>query len=147
MTIREILRSKGSEVYTIAPDATAFAAVQMMVLHGIGSLAVVEGTTLMGMLTERDYLRKIVIEGRAPAMTRVREIMTPRVVVAGPADEIEASLAVMTEHRVRHLPVMARGSLIGMISMGDLVKHKLAKKELEVSQLVEYIQTAGVSAI
>jgi len=147
MTIREILRAKGFGVHTIDPEATVFTAVQLMVLHGIGSLAVVEGARLRGMLTERDYLRKVVIEGRTSKTTLVREIMTPNVIVAHPADGIDQSLEIMTEHRVRHLPVMERGALVGMISIGDLVKQKLAEKELEVTQLVEYIQTAGCPAM
>jgi CBS domain-containing protein len=143
MAITEILRDKGSEVYKIDPNATVFAAIQLMVARGVGSVAVVEGERLIGMLTERDYLRKVVLEGRTSRATLVREIMTPRVIVALPSDGIDDCLAVMTTNRVRHLPVLEHGRLIGLVSMGDLVKRKVAEKEREISQLVEYIQTAG----
>jgi CBS domain-containing protein len=143
MDIAEVIREKGTEVYKIDPQATVFAAVQLMVSRGVGSVAVVEGGRLIGMLTERDYLRKVVLEGRTSRTSLVREIMTPRVIVASPADGIDDCLEVMTRHRVRHLPVLDHGELVGLVSIGDLVKRKVAEKEREISQLVEYIQTAG----
>ncbi|HEY3666337.1 MAG TPA: CBS domain-containing protein [Polyangiaceae bacterium] len=143
MAIAEILREKGADVYQIGPNATVFTAIQLMVARGVGSVAVVEDGRLIGMLTERDYLRKVVLEGRTSRATLVREIMTPRVIVAMPSDGIDDCLGVMTTHRVRHLPVLEHGRLIGLVSMGDLVKRKVAEKEREISQLVEYIQTAG----
>ena len=143
MAINEILRDKGADVQTISPQATVFAAIERMVLHGIGALAVVDDGRLVGMLTERDYLRKVALEGRTSRTTLVREIMSPRVVTIEPSDGVDESLAVMTARRIRHLPVLEFGELVGIVSIGDLVKRKLADKELEVTQLVEYIQTAG----
>jgi len=143
MDIAEIIREKGAEVYKIDPQATVFAAIQLMVSRGVGSVAVVEGSRLIGMLTERDYLRKVVLEGRTSRTALVREIMTARVIVASPSDGIDDCLEVMTTHRVRHLPVLDHGELVGLVSIGDLVKRKVAEKEREISQLVEYIQTAG----
>jgi CBS domain-containing protein len=143
MAINEILRDKGSDVQTIGPQATVFAAIERMVSHGIGALAVVDDGRLVGMLTERDYLRRVALEGRTSRTTLVREIMTPRVVAVQPSDGIDESLQVMTAQRVRHLPVIEQGELVGIVSMGDLVKRKVADKELEITQLVEYIQTAG----
>jgi CBS domain-containing protein len=135
MAIAEILREKGADVYQIGPNATVFTAIQLMVARGVGSVAVVEDGRLIGMLTER--------EGRTSRATLVREIMTPRVIVAMPSDGVDDCLGVMTTHRVRHLPVLEHGRLVGLVSMGDLVKRKVAEKEREISQLVEYIQTAG----
>ena len=145
MAISEILRDKGSDVQTISPEATVFAAIERMVSHGIGALAVVNEGRLVGMLTERDYLRKVALEGRTSRTTLVREIMTPRVVSVRPSDGIDESLELMTTQRVRHLPVIQQGNLVGIVSMGDLVKRKVADKELEITKLVEYIQTSGCS--
>jgi CBS domain-containing protein len=143
MAINEILRDKGCDVQTISPQATVFAAIERMVSHGIGALAVVDDGRLVGMLTERDYLRRVALEGRTSRTTLVREIMTPRVVTVRPSDGIDESLEVMTAQRLRHLPVIEQGELVGIVSMGDLVKRKVADKELEITQLVEYIQTSG----
>ena len=147
MAINEILRDKGSDVQTISPQATVFAAIERMVSHGIGALPVVDDECLVGMLTERDYLRKVALEGRTSRTTLVHEIMTPRVVAARPSDGIDESLELMTAQRVRHLPVIEQGQLVGIVSMGDLVKRKVADKELEITQLVRYIQTAGCPPI
>jgi len=145
MAISEILRDKGSDVQTVSPEATVFAAIERMVSHGIGALVVVNDGRLVGMLTERDYLRKVALEGRTSRTTLVREIMTPRVVSVRPSDGIDESLELMTTQRVRHLPVIQEGELVGIVSMGDLVKRKVADKELEITKLVEYIQTSGCS--
>jgi CBS domain-containing protein len=145
MAIAEILREKGSEVQTISPDATVFEAIQQMVACGVGSLAVVEAERLIGMLTERDYLRKVVLQGRSSRTTQVREIMTRHVIGVVPSDGIDDCLGVMITNGVHHLPVLEQGELVGLVSMGDLVKRKVADKELEISQLVDYIRTSGSS--
>ena len=147
MAISEILREKGSDVHTISPDATVFTAVQQMVARGVGSLAVVEGDRLIGMLTERDYLRKVVLQGRTSRTAQVREIMTRHVIGVVPSDSVDDCLGVMLANRVRHLPELEQGALIGLVSMGDLVKRKVADKEIEITQLVEYIRTSGSSPL
>jgi CBS domain-containing protein len=147
MAIAEVLREKGSDVHTISPDATVFAAIEQMVACGVGSLAVVEADRLIGILTERDYLRKVALQGRTSRFTQVREIMTHHVIGVGPSDGVDDCLGVMIANRVHHLPVLDHGELVGLVSMGDLVKRKVADKDLEINQLVEYIQTSGCSPL
>jgi len=145
MAINEILRNKGCDVHTIGPEATVFAAIERMVSYGIGALAVVNEGRLVGMLTERDYLRKVALEGRTSKTTLVREIMSPHVITVRRSDGLDESLQLMTTRRVRHLPVTEDGELVGIVSMGDLVKQKVADREREITELVGYIQTSGLT--
>jgi CBS domain-containing protein len=144
--VSDILLEKGSAVHQIDALATVFEAIESMVHHGIGALVVVEAGALVGMLTERDYLRKIALAGRTSRTTLVREIMSAPIISVRPADEVDHCLALMVERRVRHLPVLERGQLVGLVSMGDLVRQKVQDKQLEINRLVEYIQTAAAPA-
>jgi CBS domain-containing protein len=145
-TVSEVLREKGSSVLTIDPHSTVFDAIAQMVRQGVGALVVIEEGAVLGIVSERDYLRKVAIEGRTSRTTMVHEIMSSPVVAVRPADDLNQCLALMTERRVRHLPVIDEGVLIGLVSIGDLVKHKIMDQQGEIERLVDYIQTSGGAA-
>ena len=128
-------------VVTIDIDASVFDAVKMMSQHQIGALIVTEGTdgAIAGIITERDYARKIVLMDRSSKSTRVGEIMTKQVLHVRMSDTTEACMALMTEHRMRHLPVIDDGRLVGMVSIGDLVKAIISEQEFTIQQLEHYI--------
>lgn len=142
-TVLEVLRDKGTGVFTIEPNATVFEAIGHMVRLGVGSLVVMENDCVVGMITERDYLRKVAIEGRTSRTTLVREIMSTPVLTVRLSEDINHCLALITEHRVRHLPVIEGGRLLGLVSMGDLVRQKVIDQQGEIERLVDYIQTSG----
>lgn len=135
----DLLRAKGREVHTVSPAATVYEAVDRMVRHNVGSLLVVEGDEIHGIITERDYLREIVLKGRTSRDTPVREVMTTRVVCVCPDDTIEGCMAIMTEKRIRHLPVLEGGQLTGIISIGDVVKRLSMDQRAEIRYLTDYI--------
>jgi CBS domain-containing protein len=137
--IAEILAYKGREVHTIGREATAFEALEKMQRGNAGALVVTEGAATVGIFTERDFLRRVVLLGRDPKTTRVREVMTDRLVCADPARSVEDCMAIMTQERIRHLPVLEGGQLAGLVSIGDLVKHLSAERHVEVRYLTDYI--------
>jgi CBS domain-containing protein len=141
MTIlAHILNSKPDHtVYTITPAASVFDAVKLMAEKGIGALVVTEGERVAGMVTERDYARKIVLMARSSKETAVRDIMTASVMYVHPDQTSEECMALMTEHRLRHLPVLDNGKLIGLISIGDLVKDIISEQKFIIQQLEHYI--------
>ena len=137
--VKDILATKGNEVCSIDPDASVYDAMKRMAEKGIGALLVMEGTRVVGVISERDYARKVILEGRSSRTTQVREIMTSRLVYAEPEQNIEECMVVMTERRVRHLPVIDGGRLIGVISIGDLVKSIITEQRFIIEQLERYI--------
>ncbi len=137
--VRDILETKGHDVWSIEPMALVYDAMKLMADKEIGALLVMEGATLAGILSERDYARKIILQGRSSLTTEVREIMTSRVVCAGPERSIEECMALMTDKRIRHLPVVEAGQVCGMISIGDLVKAIIAEQQFIIQQLERYI--------
>ena len=139
-TVRQILHEKGNRVWTIAPDETVFEAVRRMAEHGIGALVVVERGELSGIVSERDYARKIILKGRASPSTHVFEIMSSPVVTADMDWEVERCMREMTERRIRHLPVVEHGRLAGMVSIGDVVKAIISDQRFMIAQLEQYIQ-------
>lgn len=139
-TVQELLAQKGHEVLSIHPDETVFAAIQKMAEKNVGSLAVMEGGRLVGIVTERHYARNIVLKGRTSPQTPVRAIMEPNVICARPTQTVEECMAVMTAKAVRHLPVLDDGRVIGVISIGDLVKNIISHQGFLIEQLVHYIQ-------
>lgn len=140
-TAKRILASKkDGTVYTIGPDATVYDAVKLMAEKGIGGLLVTEGERIAGIVTERDYARKIILMGRASKETRVREIMTAKVLYVRPDQTSEECMAIMTENRVRHLPVLDDGKLVGLLSIGDLVKDIISEQRFTIEQLEHYIR-------
>jgi CBS domain-containing protein len=138
--VAHILNSKPDHaIYTIVPSASVFDAVKLMAEKGIGALVVLEGEKVVGMFTERDYARKVVLMSRSSKDTAVRDIMTKSVMYVPPSHTSEECMALMTEHRLRHLPVIERGSLIGLISIGDLVKDIISEQKFIIQQLEHYI--------
>ena len=137
--VKDILEVKGDDVWSIEPSASVYDAMKLMADKEVGALMVIEGTELVGIISERDYARKVILEGRSSRTTQVREIMTSRVVYAEPEQNIEECMVVMTERRVRHLPVIDGGRLIGVISMGDLVKSIITEQKFIIEQLERYI--------
>jgi CBS domain-containing protein len=140
--LAEILADKGRDVFEIEADASVFEAVQRMVELNVGSLLVREGGETAGIVTERDYLRRVTLEGRTDRETLVREIMSSPLIVVSPETTVEEAMALMTERRVRHLPVVEEGSVVGLVSIGDLVKFTSRKQSSEIELLTHYI-TAG----
>jgi CBS domain-containing protein len=137
--IAHVLAAKGPQVHTIGPADTVFDAVKKMVEHNSGSLLVTEGDQIHGIITERDYLRSIVLAGRTSKTTQVREIMTTQIVVVQPDTTVEEAMAIMTDRRIRHLPVVDKGKLGGIVSIGDLVKQLSQDRKFEVQYLTDYI--------
>ena len=138
-TLKQILDTKGHEVWFIASDALVFEAVRLMAEKEVGALLVKDGEKLVGIVSERDYARKVVLKGRSSSECRVADIMTTRVIFAQPDETVEQCMALMTDKRIRHLPVMADGTLIGLISVGDLVKAIIDDQKFVIDQLVRYI--------
>ena len=138
-TVRDILKVKGTDVWCVEPDATVFDALQRMAEKEVGALVVMEGTQVVGLISERDYARKIILHGRASPTTLVKEIMTSQVVYTHIDQSIEECMALVTEKRIRHLPVMAEGKLVGVVSIGDLVKSIISDQQFIIEQLVRYI--------
>jgi CBS domain-containing protein len=140
-TAAQILATKSdSAVYAIAPTASVFEAIAQMAEKGIGALLVMEGENIVGIITERDYARKTILLGRASKETLVRVIMTSEVMYVRPDQTSEECMALMTENRVRHLPVIDNGKLIGLLSIGDLVKDIISEQRFTIEQLEQYIR-------
>jgi signal-transduction protein with cAMP-binding, CBS, and nucleotidyltransferase domain len=140
--IAEILEDKGGEVLRIDVDASVFEAVQLMVEMGVGSLLVTEDGEITGIVTERDYLRRVTLEGRTDKETRVGEIMSSPLIVVTPETPIDECMALMTDRRIRHLPVVEEDRVVGLVSIGDVVKFKSKQQTYEIQYLTSYI-TAG----
>lgn len=139
VTIAEILNAKGHEVYAVSPDSTVFEAIGQLAQRNIGALLVMEGDELVGVFSERDYTRKVALQGRHSKETQVREIITGRVVTVRPAATIPECLRLMTEHRIRHLPVLEDERVVGMVSIGDLVNWIMRAQRATIEQLHSYI--------
>lgn len=137
--IREILNHKGNNVWTIAPDATVFEAIQMMADKNIGALLVIEGEKLIGIISERDYTRKVILKGRASKETLVRDILSGKIIFVTPDHTIEECMRLMTEHRIRHLPVLDGTRIAGVVSIGDLVNWIISAQNSAIHQLQTYI--------
>ena len=138
-TVRHLLEAKSPEVFTIGPDVPVIEAVRLMAEKGIGAVLVMQGGRLAGILSERDYARKVVLQGRASSDTPVRDIMTADVVVVGLDDTAERCMQIVTESRIRHLPVVDHDAVLGVVSIGDLVKSVIEDQQHELDQLQRYI--------
>jgi CBS domain-containing protein len=139
--LAEILENKGGEVLQIDGDASVFEAVERMVEKNVGSLLVTEAGEITGIVTERDYLRRVTLEGREERETPVREIMSSPLIVVTPDTTIDECMALMTDRRIRHLPVVDDGSVVGVVSIGDLVKFQSRQQTFEIQYLTQYITT------
>lgn len=139
LAVARLLTSKGHDLWSVAPDATVYDAIALMAKHGVGALVVLEDDRLVGIISERDYARKVILQDRSSRDTLVRTIMTTDVVSVRPDASVEACMALMTERRIRHLPVTEDERLVGILSIGDLVKFIIADRELLIEQLEGYI--------
>lgn len=139
MLIRNILNEKGTQVYDIRPQNTVYEAIKKMAEKNIGALMVVDNDTLVGIITERDYRNKVILKGRTSKTTKVSEIMSADPYTIEPSDTVETCMAMMTDKKFRHLPVLENGKLAGVISIGDLVKAVISKQEVEIHNLRDYI--------
>ena len=138
-TIKQILDTKGYAVWSIHPRESVFAAIQQMAEKEVGALVVLEGEAVVGIISERDYARKVALKGRTSRETAVRDIMTADVIHVRLDQSIEECMTIVTERRIRHLPVLDSGRLIGIISIGDLVKTIIAEQQFIIEQLEHYI--------
>ena len=137
--VRQLLASKPAEIHSIAPDAPVIAALRLMAEKGVGAVLAMQGPRLCGIVSERDYARKVVLQGRSSSNTPVRDIMTLKVVTVRPDDSVAHCMQVVTEHRIRHLPVAEGDAIVGVISIGDLVKAVIEDQKVELDQLQRYI--------
>lgn len=140
-SILQVLGSKGSQVWSISPDATVYEGLTLMAKKNIGALLILENARPVGIMSERDYARKIILEGRSSHDTKIRSIMTTRLACVGPSDTVEHAMALMTREHIRHLPVMDGHSVLGMVSIGDLVKAMIDQQQFTIEQLERYIAT------
>lgn len=138
-TVRQLLDQKGRQVWSIPPDATVYDALRLLAERDIGALLVIQREALVGIISERDYARKVILKGKSSMKTAVREIMTERVFIVEPEYSLEEAMALMTEKRLRHLPVAEDDKVIGLVSIGDLVKAKIADQRFIIEQLERYI--------
>jgi CBS domain-containing protein len=139
-TVGNLLQVKGHTVWSIGPEATVYEALQLMADKDVGALLVLDGGRVAGIFSERDYARKIILKGKASRETPVGDIMTERVIYVRPDQSVVACMALMTHHHIRHLPVLDGGELIGLISIGDVVKAIMSEQEFMIEQLENYIQ-------
>jgi len=138
-TVSQLLQAKGYDVWSVAPDDSVYNALKLMAEKNVGALLVIEEDAVVGLISERDYARKVILKGKSSAQTSVGEIMTKRVFYVSPQQTIEQCMALMTEEHIRHLPVLADGKLVGIISIGDVVKTIISHQEFLIEQLERYI--------
>ena len=137
--VKHLLDSKGHDIISVAPDLSVFDAIKLMADRSVGSLIVIDGEELSGIVTERDYARKVIIKGRSSESTRVSEIMSTDVLTTSSSETVNQCMELMTERRIRHLPVVEDNRVIGMISIGDLVQAIIADQQEAIEQLESYI--------
>lgn len=138
-TIREILNNKGTNVWTITPESTVYDAIQLMAEKNVGALLVMEGERLVGIISERDYTRKVALKGKSSRQTAVREILSGQVIRVTPSHTVEECMRLMTDKRIRHLPVQEGEKTIGVVSIGDLVNWIISAQNTTIQQLQTYI--------
>ncbi len=139
-TVKDMLKEKGSNVWTISPEAKVIDALKLMADKKIGALAVMDKNQVVGILSERDYARKVILKGRSSLDTPVKEIMTGQVYCVGLETAAEECMALMTKKRIRHLPVIDKGKMVGLISIGDVVKSVISEHKITIGHLQDYIQ-------
>lgn len=142
-TVKDLLRAKGYDVWSITPDATVFDALTTMAHKDVGALTVMEKDQLVGIISERDYARKVILQGKTSRATLVREIMSSPVICVRPQQTVEECMALLTGRRIRHLPVIDENQVVGMISIGDLVKSIISEQQFVIEQLENYIIGIG----
>ncbi len=146
--VRDVLRKKGNDIWSVAPDAPVYKALQLMSEKNCGAVLVLDQETLVGILSERDYARKVILKGKSSKNTPVEEIMSQRVVCIQPDNTIDECMALMTDKRIRHLPVLKdEETLVGLISIGDVVKEVISEQEFIINQLESYIKGFPVTRL
>ena len=140
-TVKQILDMKGHAVWSIHPQESVFAAIQQMAEKEVGALVVLEGEAVVGIISERDYARKVILKGRSSRETAVQDIMTPDVICVRLDQNVEECMTIVTERRIRHLPVLDSGRLVGIISIGDLVKTIIVEQKFIIEQFERYIRS------
>ncbi len=140
-TVRQLLDRKDRAVFSVAPEAPVLEAIRAMADHHVGALLVMKGEVLAGIVSERDYARKVILRGRSSSDTPVRDIMTSPVLTVSPDTSVEQCMQLVTDKRVRHLPVVEAGRVVGMVSIGDLVKAVIAAQQQQIEQLESYIHS------
>ena len=144
-TVRQLLDAKGHAIFDIPADATVYYALSVMAHENVGALLVFEAGRLAGIFSERDYARKVILQGKSSKDTLVREIMTPVLASIRPGDSVEKCMALMTDQRIRHLPVIEEETLVGVISIGDVVKAVISEQKFVIRQLEQYITGSSVT--
>lgn len=139
LQVKHLLAEKGRDIYTVGPDEPVLNAIRTMADRYIGALLVMRGDELVGIVSERDYARKIILKGRHSDDTPVRDIMSPNVLTVGADDTVETCMRICTDQRVRHLPVVDGSKVVGVVSIGDLVKAMLSEQSTQIEQLQRYI--------
>lgn len=139
MKVKEILNEKGREIYSVRPDETVYSAIEKMAKHNIGALLVMKDGDLVGIISERDYRNKVILKGRTSKTTSVKEIMTSQVIRITSSDTVNLCMQLMTENKIRHLPVVDDEQVVGVISIGDVVKTVIANQKSEINSLRSYI--------
>ncbi len=142
-TVKDVLGKKGKEIWSVSPEATVYEALEVMADKNIGAVLVMEGDRLVGIFSERDYARKVILQGKSSKDCKVSELMTKEILYVSPDYPLEACLALMTEEHVRHLPVMEDGKLLGIISIGDVVHEIISSQKFTISELEKYILSGG----
>jgi len=142
-TVRDLLKQKGRDVWSIAPESTVYDALKLLAEKNIGALLVIDAGRPVGIFSERDYARQVILKGKSSKDTPVREVMTSKVVFVRPEQSIEECMALMTDKRFRHLPILEEGALVGILSIGDVVKAVISEKDFLIEQLANYISSGG----
>jgi CBS domain-containing protein len=139
--VRQLLDRKGRTIFSVEPEAPVLEAIRAMAAHHVGALLVMQGGKLSGIVSERDYARKVILMGRSSSDTPVRDIMSSPVLTVSPDDTVQRCMQLMTDQRVRHLPVVEGDAVVGMVSIGDLVKAVIAEQQQQIEQLESYIHS------
>ena len=143
ITVKQLLDKKGNEIHAVSPDATVFDAIKLMSERGVGALLVMQDDQLTGVISERDYTRKVILKGRSSSSTTVQEIMTSNIITLAPDNNIDQCMALMNENQIRHLPIVENGRVMGVVTIMDVIKNILSEKEFIIEQMESYIAGSG----